>query len=76
LRAKVSAVPTLEEVEAQIAAIYANHRAAVEDNPDSMRYNQRDQGGSTYEDYAVAERARPWIELRERLRRESRERAV
>ena len=59
---------TLEEVEARIAAIFATAKAEADDNPDSMRYHQRDQGGSTYADYAALAKARPWMDLRDRLR--------
>lgn len=58
---------TLEEVDARIAAIQAKYRALADDNPDSMRYHQRDQGGSTYMDYQELAELRPLLDLRRAL---------
>ena len=44
---------TRQEWDAAAAAILAKYSALADDNPDSMRYHQRDQGGSTTADYAA-----------------------
>ena len=58
----------LEKIDAQITAIRAKYRALADDNPDSMRYHQRDQGGSTYMDYEEMFELQPLLERRRQLR--------